>query len=1052
MISSFFIRNPVFAGVLSIVIFLTGLISMVNLPIEQYPRVLPPQIIVSAAYPGASADTIAKTVAAPLEEQINGAKDMLYMNSVAEDSGRLNINVFFEVGTDPDQAKIDVNNRVQAALSKMPEQVQRQGVVVGERSPSILLFAMLQSPDNTYDSIFLSNYALLNLTETLKRVNGVGDAMIFGAKDYSIRIWIDPLKLSKYKLATTDIISAVKEQNNQYAAGKIAQEPIASKQMYTYTIQTPDRLSDPSEFGNIVIRANEDGSTLKVKDVATIELGANDYSVQTRLNNSSSIPIGVFLQSGANALDTAKAIKHALKEASKEFPKDVTYSIPYDSTDFIEASIKEVVITFIEALILVILIIFLFLQNWRATVIPLIAVPISIVGAFAGMYALGFSINLLTLFGLVLAIGIVVDDAIIVIENVERHMEEGLTPREASFLAMKEVSGALIAIILVLSAVFIPVAFMGGLSGEMYRQFAITIVMSVVISGFVALTLTPALCVHILKNKKHEPKGFFKWFNNMFDKATNGYSYLVKKTIRFSLISMMLFGGLLFISYDMFTSMKTGLVPDEDQGTIFVFGFNPPGSSLSRTLELSEEMNEIIMKDPNIGNVITLAGYDFTTSTQRTHTVATIIKLKNWSERPNPEQHANAVMSKISKELMRTSEGFSFAVLPPPIMGMSNTGGFEMYIQDKTGGTIQDLGNVVNQVIAKAQTRPELIGVRTSLAANIPQVKIDVDVAKAKAKGVNINDIYSTINATFGSMYVNDFSLYGRSYKVNLQAKSQYRNNIDDFQYIYVRSNKGELLPINSFISHKKVVGADIVERFNLFQAAKVSGQPAAGYSSGDALNVIEEVALEVLPEGYSISWVGTAYQEKQIGGSSAQAFIFGLVFLFLILCALYEKWLLPISVVLAVPFAIFGAILATNLRGLDNNIYFQIGLLVLAGLAAKNAILIVEFALQKRKEGYTLIDSALEAAKVRLRPIIMTSLAFTIGVMPLAISSGAGAASKHSIGTGVIGGMLTATFIAILFIPLFYVLVSRLSREKEGKLEGLEDIEKNIIEDKKAE
>ncbi|MDD2888024.1 MAG: multidrug efflux RND transporter permease subunit [Aliarcobacter sp.] len=1035
MISSFFIKKPVFAGVLSIIIFLTGIIAMFNLPIEQYPRVLPPQIIVSTSYPGASADTIAKTVAAPLEEQINGAKNMLYMNSVAEDSGRLNINIFFEIGTDPDSAKIDVNNRVQAALSKMPEQVQRQGVVVGERSPSILMFAMLQSPNNTYDSIYLSNYALLNLVESLKRVKGVGDAMIFGAKDYSIRIWMDPLKLSKYSLATTDVINAIKEQNNQYAAGKIAAEPIAQKQMYTYTIRTPQRFENPAQFGDIVIRANEDGSTLKLKDIATIELGASDYSVQTRLNGSPSIPIGVFLQSGANSLETAAAIKRALEDASKNFPEDITYSIPYDSTDFISASIHDVVKTFIEALLLVILIIFIFLQSWRATIIPFIAVPVSIVGAFAGMYALGFSINLLTLFGLVLAIGIVVDDAIIVIENIERHMEEGKTPKEAAFIAMKEVTGALIAIILVLGAVFIPVAFMGGLSGEMYRQFAITIVISVIISGFVALTLTPALCVKILKNRKHEPKGFFKWFNTMFDKATKGYSILVKKSIRFSLISILLYAGLVFVSWDMFKSMKTGLLPDEDQGTIFVFGFNPPGYSMSKSLELSEEINKIIANDPSVNNIITLAGYDFTTSAQRSHTVATIIKLKNWSERPNPDQEAKALLAKFSKQLMGTSEGFSFAVVPPPIMGMSVTGGFDMYIQDRKGGSIEDLGNIVNQVIEKAKTRPELMGVRTALAANIPQFKIDVDIEKAKAKGVSLNDIYSTINATFGSYYVNDFSLYGRTYKVNLQAKDEFRNNVDDFQYVYVKSKDGDLLPINSFINYKKIVGADIVERFNLFQAAKVSGQPAPGYSSGDSLKAIEEVAKEVLPDGYTISWTGTAYQEKQVGGSSAQAFIFGIVFLFLILCALYERWLLPISVVLAVPFAIFGAILATNLRHLDNNIYFQIGLLVLAGLAAKNAILIVEFALQKQKEGIKLVDAAIEAAKVRLRPIIMTSLAFTVGVMPLAISSGAGAASKHSIGTGVVGGMLTATFIAILFIPLFFVLISRLSGHKDDEV-----------------
>lgn len=1032
MISAFFIRNPVFAGVLSIIIFLVGLLSMFNLPIEQYPRVLPPQIVVSTFYPGASADTIAKTVAAPLEEKINGAKNMIYMNSLAEDSGRLSINVYFEVGTNPDEAKIDVNNRVQAALSKMPEQVRRMGIVVSEKSPSVLLFAMLQSPNNTYDSIYLSNYALLNLVETIKRIDGVGDAIIFGAKDYSIRIWIDPSKLAKYDLAITDVISVIREQNNQYAAAKIASEPIQNKQMFTYTIQTPQRFNDPMQFANIVIRADENGASLKLKDVATIELGSNDYSAETRLNNSPAISIGLFLQSEANAIETAKAIKKALEEASKSFPEDLTYSIPYDSTDFISASIYEVIKTFIEALLLVILIMYLFLQNFRATLIPLIAVPISIVGAFAGMYLLGFSINLLTLFGLVLAIGIVVDDAIIVIENIERHMQkEKLNVKEAAFVAMKEVTGALIAIILVLGAVFIPVAFMGGLAGEMYRQFAITIVISVVISGFVALTLTPSLCVAILKDVKHEPKGFFKWFNKMFEKATKGYSFIVQKTIRYSFLSILLFIALIFVSYDMFKTMKTGLIPEEDQGTIFVFGYNPPGSSMARTLELSEDTNKIVSKEKSVENIISITGFDFTNSSLREHAVATIIKLKDWDERKQESESAQAILGRLSKNLMTTKEGFSFAVIPPAIIGMSVTGGFEMYVQDRKGRSIQDLQNAINLLIEKARTRPELTGVRSSLNANIPQYKMSVDIEKVKAKNVNLNDIYNTINANFGTFYVNDFSLYGRTYRVNIQAKDSYRKDINDLQYIYVRAANGELLPISSFVSFEKTVGADIIERFNLFQAAKISGQAAQGYSSGDALKAIEELASEVLPEGFSISWVGNAYQEKQVGGNSALVFVLGLIFLFLILCALYERWLLPIAVILAVPFAVFGAILATNLRGLDNNIYFQIGLLVLAGLAAKNAILIVEFALQKRKEGYNLIDSAIEAAKVRLRPIIMTSLAFTIGVVPLAISGGAGAASKHSIGTGVIGGMLSATFIAILFIPLFYILISKLSRNK---------------------
>lgn len=738
-----------------------------------------------------------------------------------------------------------------------------------------------------------------------------------------------------------------------------------------------------------------------------------------------------FLQSGANALETANAVEDVLEKASKSFPAGLEYKIPYDSTEFVEISIKEVAKTFLEAIILVIAIIFLFLQNWRATLIPVLAVPVSIIGAFIGMYALGFSINLLTLFGLVLAIGIVVDDAIIVIENVERHMSEGLSAKEASFKAMKEVSSALIAIVLVLSSVFIPVAFMGGLSGEMYRQFAITIVVSIAISGFVALTLTPSLCAIMLKDVHNKPKGFFKWFNNMFDNATQKYSYLVQKTIRYSIISILLFGGLIFVSYDMLKDLKTGLVPQEDQGTIFLFSYNPPGASLSRTEKLTDEINQIVMKDKNVEEVVSLAGLDLVTFGQRTHAAATIIKLNDWEERPNAMQHATVINQKFNKQLMATSDGFTFGVLPPPIMGMSISGGFEMYVQDRSGGKIENLSKYVNEIVAKANQREELQGVRTSLNPNIPQYRVLVDTKKAKAKGVRVDEIYNTLSATFGSYYVNDFNLYGRTYKVNLQAKGEYRKGVEDLKFVLVRGKDGQLVPISSLVTVKPIVGADIVERFNLFQAAKISGQPAFGYSSGDALTAIEEVAKEVLPQGYTISWVGTAYQEKQISSSSAQAFIFGIVLLFLILAAQYGRWLMPISVLLAVPFAIFGAIVATHLRGLENDIYFQVGLLVLAGLAAKNAILIVEFALQKQKEGLSLVDSAIQAAKIRLRPIIMTSLAFTLGVVPLALSSGAGAASRHSLGTGVIGGMIAATFLAIIFIPLFYILVSKLSRNK---------------------
>lgn len=1034
MFSTFFIKRPVFASVISILIVLAGVIAMRSLPIGEYPRVIPPQIVVTATYQGASAQTISKTVAAPLEEQINGAKDMLYMSSIAADNGTLSISIFFKVGTNPDDAKIDVNNRVQAALSRLPEQVKRQGVRVNEKSPDMLQVIILNSPKQSRDVSFLSNYALMNIVDDLKRVKGIGDVTIFGAKDYSMRIWIDPSKLKKYSLTVNDLVTSIKEQNEQYAAGKLAAEPISNKEMFTYTIETPQRFDDPSQFSEIIIRANEDGSSLKLKDVATIELGSQSYDMKNKLNNVPAVPILIFLQSGANAIETAKEVRKTIAFISENFVEDVEYVIPYDITDFVQISINEVIKTFVEAIILVILIIFLFLQNFRATLIPVLAVPVSIVGAFAGMYMLGFSINLLTLFGLVLAIGIVVDDAIIVIENVERHIKEGLSPKDASIKAMQEVSGALIAIVLVLSAVFLPVAFLGGLSGEMYRQFAVTIVISLAISGLVALTLTPALCALMLKPIHKEPKYFFKWFNNFFDSATRGYSNALKLTIRYSFLSMLLFGGLIYITYDMFTTLKTGLVPTEDKGTVFVFSYNPPSASLSRTDALTSEIYEIASKEKDsIKNIVQFAGIDFVTFSQRTNAAATILKLQPWDERKDPTQHASYIAADMSKKLSRTSDGFSFGVVPPPIMGMGIAGGFEMYVQNRTGADLKELQKYVNEIIQKANKRPELAGVRTTLNTSVPKYSIKVDTAKAKSKGVNIDEIYQTLNATFGSFYVNDFNLLGRTYMVNMQAEESFRKTPQDLEKIFVRSVQGEMIPLSSFVTLKQSVGADLVERFNLFSAAKISGQASLGYSSGDALKAIEEVSNEVLPEGYSISWIGTAYQEKQISSAGNLAFIFGIIFLYLILAAQYERWLMPVAVILAVPFGVFGAVVANHLRGLENDIYFQIGILVLAGLSAKNAILIVEFAMQKRAQGMELVEAVLEAAKIRLRPIIMTSLAFTLGVIPLAISSGAGAASRHSIGTGVVGGMLAATFLAILFIPLFYILVSKIRGKKES-------------------
>ncbi len=1025
--TSYFIKNPIFTSVISIIIFLAGLLSIKSLPVEQYPQIAPPQIIVSTIYPGASAQTIAQTVVAPLEENLNGVENMIYMESITSDDGSASIKVYFEIGTDIQDAKVNVNNRIQTMISSLPPIVQRQGVNVNERSGSILKVYGLISPDNSKDALFLSNYTKNNIVDELKRLKGVGDVVIFGEKKYAMRIWIDPDKLLNYNLTSAEVIAKVQDQNEQYAAGKFAQEPISNNHMFTYTLQTPSRFSSVEEFSNIILKADTNSRLVLLKDVAKIELASASYSSKALYNGQNSIGLGIFLQTGANALETDAIIQKKMEELEKSFPEGMAYKIPYETLSFIEISIKEVIKTFLEAMVLVMLIIYLFLQNWRATLIPILAVPISIVGAFTGMYLLGFSINLLTLFGLVLAIGIVVDDAIVVIENVEKHMSDGMNPKDATMTAMKEVSGALVAIVLVLSAVFIPVAFLGGLSGVMYKQFAITIVISVIISGIVALTLTPALCALLLKEDHNEPITFFRWFNKVFDSLANKYSNLVRYVIRFSGVFMIIYAAIVGVTYFEFGKMNKELVPTEDQGNMMILSFNPPGASLSRTENLGIEIYNTISKDPNVEQIIQVSGFDIGSFTSRSNAMVSFIDMKDWSQRKGKEQQTPYLSKQFTSQLMNTtSEGLSFGVIPSPIPGMSMTGGFDMYIQARENTDIFKLNNYINQIVKKANEDPALENVRTNLNVNTPKYKMEVDYQKAFSKGVSSNDIFTALNATLANKYVNDFTYNGKNYSVIIEALQDYRKDPSSLDKVFVRGYNGELLPITSFITIDKITGTDIITRMNMFQAGKISGSPAPGYSSSQALDAIEKISNEILPKDYTIAWTGSAFQEKMLATDSTIAFIAGIVFLYLILCALYERWLLPITIVFAVPFAILGSIEATNLRGLSNDIYFQVGLLVLIGLSAKNAILIVEFALHKRKEGLSLVDAAVEAAKLRLRPIIMTSLAFTIGVVPLAISSGAGAASRHSIGTGVIGGMMAATFIAIIFIPMFYYLVEK--------------------------
>ncbi len=1043
MMSKYFIERPVFATVISLAIVLAGLMAMRVLPIAQYPEIVPPQVVVSATYPGATAETIAETVAAPLEQQVNGVERMIYMQSTSTSSGTLSLSVYFETGTNPDQATINVNNRVQRATTLLPEEVRRQGVSVVKRSTSILQILTMSSPDRSLDTIFISNYALVNVIDELRRTPGVGDASLFGASDYSMRIWLRPDKIAQYKLTPGDIAAAIREQNAQFAAGRFAEEPMQGHQVFTYSVTTQGRFADPREFEQIILRSDENGAALRVKDVARVELGSLNYSTVATLNGAPTVPIGIYLQPGANALAVGAAVKETMDRLAQRFPAGLQYDVPFNTTRFIEVSINEVVKTFVEAIIFVILVVFVFLQKLRATLIPILAVPVSIIGTFAGMYLLGFSINLLTLFGLILAIGIVVDDAIIVLENVERIMaSEGKSPREAAIQAMQEVSGPIVAIVLVLCAVFIPVSFLGGLAGELYRQFAITIAISVVISGIVALTLTPALCAAFLKPEPEhrQPRLPFRLFNQGFDWFSRKFIGATEFLLRHSVIAMVMIAAMLAATWLLFQRTPGGLVPAEDQGIVFIVTALPAAASLDRTLAVTSKVTEGALQNPAVADVVTLAGFDLLSAAQKTNAGVSFVSLKDWSERTDPRLDARNLAPAFAALNANIRDGIVIGFNPPPIPGLSTTGGFEFYLQDRSGGSLESLAQAAQQVVAAANKRPELSGVATTFNTGVPQYRIDVDRDRAKALKVPITTIFDTMQSTFGSLYVNDFSLYGRTYRVSLSSEGEFRESPDDLRHVFVRSSDNVMIPLNALLSVTRITGPDVVDRFNVFPAAKIQGNPAPGFSSGQAIAAMQAVVSQTLSTDYAIGWTGSAFQELQSAGTGMQGFIFGLIFVFLILAAQYERWSLPIAVIAAVPFALFGAILAIFLRGIENDIYFQVGLVTLIGLAAKNAILIVEFAAERHRAGMAVFDSALEAAKLRFRPIIMTSLAFILGVVPLAIASGAGSASRHSVGTGVIGGMLAATFLAMMFVPLFFRLVTRNRQQSVVDPEPIQD------------
>ena len=1039
-LSSFFINRPIFSSVISITIVIAGLMAVRGLPIAQYPEIAPPTVIITANYPGASTDTLIRTVAGPIEEQLSGVENMLYFSSTAQSNGTLSITATFEVGTNIDIATVNVNNRVKIAEPRLPDIVRQYGVTAQKRSNDILLVTAITAPNNDFSVLYLSNYALINVLDELKRLPGVGDAQIFGAKDYSMRIWLKPDRMAQLGVTTTDIASAISSQNKQNVAGKIGQEPAPQGQQLVYTVTAKGRLLTPEQFGDIVIRAGGVSGTLRLKDVARIELDAANYDADTTLVGKPVAIVAIFLQSGANALSVANRVRSTMEEIKKKFPPGIDYVIPFDTTKFVDASIKEVIHTLLEAMALVAIVVYAFLQNWRATIIPLIAVPVSLIGTFAGLWVFGFSVNTLTLFAMVLAIGIVVDDAIVVLENVERLMSERhMQPKEAALEAMREVSGAVVAIVLVLSAVFVPVAFLGGIAGKLYQQFAVTVALSVVLSGIVALTLTPALCAVLLKPSHTEPKAF-RWFNRAFNAITGGYAGLVEKTLHHRMIGATVFGLIIAGCIVMFRMVPGGFVPAEDQGYLVSALVLPDGASLQRTKKTGEAFQEKIVQDPAVARVFVIAGNDVIGGGLKTNAGTIFIPLKDWDERVSS---AEQLAKKFTGIGMGMSDGMALVFNPPPIRGLGSAGGFEFYVQSKTEPSAAQLAQVISSFIDALKQQPKLTGINTFFRPTAPQLFVEVDEAKAVSLGIPISDVYASLQATMGTLYVNDFNLSGRTYRVQLQADQTYRDDPTDIGQIFVRADNGSMIPVSALITVTQVVGPEQLDRFNGFLAAKVLGNALPEVSSGEAIKIVQEVARETLPPGYELAWAGQAYQQIRTGTTSAVAFVFGIIMVFLILAAQYERWSLPVAVLLAVPFALFGALFAVLVRAMPNDIYFQIGLVVLVGLSAKNAILIVEFASQKRQQGMSNIDAALTAARQRFRPIVMTSLAFILGVFPLVISSGAGAAARRSMGTGVFGGMLASTFIATIFVPMFFTWMSR----KQGKQAALGDADLSQVE-----
>jgi hydrophobe/amphiphile efflux-1 (HAE1) family protein len=1030
----FFIDRPVLAMVIAIVIVLLGIVAIPNLPIANYPEVVPPVVQISTSYLGGNAADLERTVTQPIEEQLVGLDGLLYFLCNSSNDGTLNIQVTFKLGTNPDVAVVQTQNRVSIAMPRLPAEVQRQGVTVKKVSSAFLTSIGIISRDNRYDSIFLNNYAQINLLNQIANLEGVGECRLTANQVYSMRIWVNPDRMAKLGITASDISSAIQSQNRQNPAGTIGQPPTPRGTDFQYSVNAPGRLATPGEFENIVLRARSDTSQLRIGDIGRVELGARTYSGFSRVNSFPAGNMIIYLSPGANAVATADRIHKFMDQAKQSFPEGMDYIIPYDSTVFVRAAIKEVLLTLLEAIGLVILVVFIFLQNWRATLIPLLTVPVAIIGTFAFFPALNFSVNLTSMFGLVLAIGIVVDDAIVVVEAVQRNIDHGMNPRSATIQAMKEVSAPVVAIACILAAVFIPVAFLGGLSGRIYQQFALTIAISVLISAFSALTLSPALSALILRPKS-ESQGwlarFFSIFNVGFEWTRNRYLGGVHSLIRKSALALI---GLLFfwlVAGGLFRTLPKGFLPDEDQGTIMSSIRLPDGASVERSDAATKKIESIVAKIPGVEGTMTMGGMDITTRTNASNVASLIIRLKPWDERTSEDLKLPAILKRMQAAFAKIPEASIYAFGSPPIQGLSATGGFQLMLEDRLGGNPHDFAQVADSLVQAAQKRPELTNVRNTFRANVPSYNIDVDIPKVQTLGIPVTGIYDALQTFLGGLYVNDFNTFGRTWQVVVQAEPEFRSQPSDINHFYVRNSDGNMVPLATVSTIKATAGPDVLFRYNRYGAIQIQGAPAAGYSSGQASKAMEEVASANLPSGYGYEWTGTTFQEKEAQGHEGLVFGFAAVLVFLSLAALYESWAIPFAVLMALPLGLLGALFAVWLRDYPYDIYTQIGIVTLIGLAAKNAILIVEFARMKREEGQSIIDAAMEAARLRLRPILMTSFAFILGVTPLLIAQGAGGASRRSLGTAVFGGMNAATLLAIFIVPVLYTVIQRIAERK---------------------